>query len=85
MFPPGVSSLNMPYGGGNTPGQNVYITPVQQRPDGMGGMLWSPYAAPAEGYVQPNFPQVCNALDRSNFRKRSFKKKEAFEGIYFLR
>ena len=62
MFPPGVSSLNMPYGGGSAPGQNVYITPVQQRPDGMGGMLWSPYAAPVENNVQPNYPQVCSFM-----------------------
>ena len=46
MFQPpsGVNPLTMPYGGG--PGQNVYVTPVQQRPDGMGGMLWSPYDTP---------------------------------------
>ena len=25
------------------PGQNVYITPVQQRANGVGGMVWSPY------------------------------------------
>ena len=48
MFPPpGVGPLTMPYGGGvGGPGQNVYVTPVQQRPDGVGGMLWSPYDTP---------------------------------------
>ena len=31
-----------PFGG--LPNQNVYMTPVQQRPDGLGNMVWSPYA-----------------------------------------
>ena len=49
MFPPpGASSLAMPYGG--APGQNVYVAPVQQHPDGMGGMLWSPYNAPVDSF-----------------------------------
>ena len=48
------SSLAMPYGA--APGQNVYVTPVQQRPDGMGGMLWSPYAAPhIDGFGQVRY------------------------------
>ena len=47
------SSLAMPYGA--APGQNVYVTPVQQRPDGIGGMMWSPYVAHVENYGA----QVC--------------------------
>lgn len=41
MYGPTANTLTMPYG---MPGQNVYMTPLQQRPDGMGGTVWSPYA-----------------------------------------
>lgn len=53
-YGPVVNSLSYPY---ENPNQNVYITPVHQRPDGAGGLMWSPYAvgnAPSAGGNMPS-------------------------------
>ena len=41
VYGPVAGSLGVPYGLSN--GHNVYVTPVHQRPDGMGGYTWTPY------------------------------------------
>ena len=46
------ASLTLPYG---TPGQNIYITPVHQRPDGVGNMVWTPHV---DNHMDPMQPLV---------------------------
>jgi len=40
-------------------GQNVYVTPVQQQRDDMGGLVWSPYAA--EDSMDTLYPDLAQA------------------------
>ncbi|XP_057317270.1 uncharacterized protein LOC130662415 isoform X4 [Hydractinia symbiolongicarpus] len=74
VYGPTANTLTMPYG---MPGQNVYMTPLQQRPDGMGGTVWSPYANenitanPAFNHTAMGLPGQ-NSLPR-NLRDDDFK------------
>ncbi|XP_065646821.1 uncharacterized protein LOC100199397 isoform X6 [Hydra vulgaris] len=51
------TSLTLPYG---APGQNVYVTPVHQRPDGVGNMVWTPHFETLVNPIQP-----FNVMDRN--------------------
>ena len=46
VYGPVAGSFGVPYGHPN--GHNVFVTPVHQRPDGMGGYTWTPY--PSEDF-----------------------------------
>lgn len=66
VYGPVAGSLGAPYGLPN--GHNVYVTPVHQRPDGMGGYTWTPY--PSEDFannpVNPSQPVSVGSFTRIN-------------------